>query len=144
MVLIDRFSDNQIDLHLVEKFSVGVCDMPYSREMRLNKIVGFHYSAIGQSHLPSVVDIVLGSLRFAVNRHTRGLDHHETSARALLGLLSPLFYRRFDGKVEEISLIFSPKEIRLADYRRRYQALKDYLTASGIEADQEITEYRMY
>jgi len=144
LVLIDRFNDKEVDEQLVEKFSVGVCNMPYSDEIRLNNIVGFHYSAIGQSHLPSVVDIVLGALRFAVIRHTRGLDLNEKTARTLLGLLSPLFYRTFNGKVDEISLIFSPKEIRHAYYRRRYQELKDYLTASRIEADQVITECRMY
>jgi hypothetical protein len=146
LVLIDRFTDegNQIDAHLTEKFSVGVRGMPYSREMRLNRIVGLHYSAIGQSHFPSLIDIILGSLRFAVNRHTRGIEQHENTARALLGLLAPMFDRREDGRVSELSLLFSPKVIKLEQFRARYQGLKDYLAASGIEAEQIITEYRQY
>ncbi len=147
LVLIDRFNDqgNQIDAHLSEKFSIGVRDMPYSREIRLNRIVGLHYSAIGQSHFPSLIDIILGSVRFAVNRHTRGLDQHEGSARQLLALLAPMFWRFHESpKVSELSLLFSPKVIRLDRYRAIYQGLKDYLTSSGIEAEQRITEYRTY
>ena len=47
LVLIDRFSDRQIDGHLVEKFSVCLTGMPYEGDMRLKNIVGLHYSAIG-------------------------------------------------------------------------------------------------
>ncbi len=71
MVLIDRFNDegNAIDAHLRDKFTIGITGLPYSAETRLANIIGFHYSAIGQSHLPSLVDVLLGSFRFAVNAH---------------------------------------------------------------------------
>ncbi len=145
-VLIDQFTDegNQIEAHLREKFSVGVRGMPYSMIMHLDRILGFHYSAIGQSHFPSLIDIILGSFRFAVNRHTRCMDEREATAQRLLRLLSPLFIRQADGKVSELSLLFSPKQIKVERYRDTYQALKDYLTASGIESEQTITEFRMY
>ena len=118
--------------------------MPYSMIMHLDRILGFHYSAIGQSHFPSLIDIILGSFRFAVNRHTRCMDEREATAQRLLRLLSPLFIRQADGKVSELSLLFSPKQIKVERYRDTYQALKDYLTASGIESEQTITEFRMY
>jgi hypothetical protein len=42
LVLIDRFSDAQIDSHLREKFSIGLTGMPYSDTLKLKNIVGFH------------------------------------------------------------------------------------------------------
>ncbi len=56
VVLIDRFSDNQIDQLLVEKFSTGVTGLPFSKELRLANVLGFHYSAVGQSHFSSLID----------------------------------------------------------------------------------------
>lgn len=67
LVLLDRFKDKKIDAHLREKFSVGVVGLPYHKSYRLENIVGLHYAAVGQSHFCSVVDIILCSLRFAVN-----------------------------------------------------------------------------
>jgi hypothetical protein len=87
LVLIDRFNDagNAVDAHLRDKFTIGLTGMPYSAEMRLSNIVGFHYSAIGQSHFPSIVDVALGSLRFAINAHTRAQAAHLATANTLLG-----------------------------------------------------------
>jgi hypothetical protein len=147
LVLIDRFNDegNQIDPHLREKFSTGLTGMPYSTEMRLANIVGFHYSAIGQSNFPSVLDIILGSLRFAINAHTRGTDQHQTTARLLLGLLAPLFWsERQDNQISELSLMFSPKVVRIDRYRSKYSTLKDFLSENGIKAAQSITGDREY
>jgi hypothetical protein len=145
LVLIDRFDDRQIDAHLREKFSVGLKGMPYSKEMRLERIVGYHYSAIGQSHFASVVDIVLGTLRYAINAHTRGDRGKLESAAQLLRLLSPLFLReRDDGKISELSLMFSPKIIRSDKFRATYEALKAFLGVNGIDAEQEITNERTY
>ena len=145
LVLIDRFDDSQIDTHLREKFSVGLKGMPYSEEMRLERIVGYHYSAIGQSHFASVVDIVLGSFRYAINAHTRKDQGKLESAGQLLRLLSPLFFReRDDGRISELSLMFSPKVIRSDKFRASYESLKGFLTANGIEAEQLITNERQY
>ena len=147
LVLIDRFNDkgNKIEAHLIEKFSVGLTGLPYSSKMRLKSIIGFHYSAIGQSHMPSIVDVVLGSLRFALNTHTRKTDQHLASARTMLGLISPLFWRPDPNRpVPEVGLMFSPKVIRSGPYRARYQALKDYLADAGVQTVQEITDQRPY
>ncbi len=146
LVLIDRFNDqgNQIEAHLTEKFSVGVRGMPYAHEIRLTKIVGFHYSSVGQSHLPSIVDIVLGSLRFAINAHTRNVEKQLQTARKLLGLLEPLFWRDNGAAISELSFLFSPKVIKAPSYREQYQALKDFLGESGIETAQPITAERQY
>ena len=81
LVLIDRFNDSQIDAHLREKFSIGVTGLPYSPRRRLDKIIGFHYSAIGQSHYSSVIDIVLGSMRYAVNAFPRNDEDRMSSGK---------------------------------------------------------------
>lgn len=147
LVLIDRFNDagNQIEAHLAEKFSVGLVSMPYAAEIPMRRIVGYHYSAIGQSHFPSLVDVVVGSFRFAINAHTRNLDPLQDSATAILQSLAPLFIRdERTGMVSELGLLFSPKVIRAAGFRARYQALKDFLENAGIQTEQPITAERMY
>lgn len=147
MVLIDRFNDegNVIDGHLREKFTVGLTGMPYAAEMRLPNIVGFHYSTIGQSHFPSLVDVALGSLRFAMNAHTRQQAQHNATARALLNILSPMFWRDRDGQpVPELGFLFSPKAVAVARYREQYQSLKNFLAEGNITTAQQITEQRMY
>lgn len=147
LVLIDRFNDqgNLIEAHLRDKFSIGITGMPYAGEIRLENIVGFHYSAIGQSHFPSLVDIVLGSLRFAINAHTRGIEAQLGTARQLLNLLSPLFWREVeDQPVPEIGFQFSPKIIRSPRYKARYEELKAFLEDGGVATAQPITDQRRY
>lgn len=145
LVLIDRFDDSRIDAHLREKFSVGLKGMPYSQTMRMGRIVGFHYSAIGQAHMTSAVDIVLGSFRYAINVFTRNDAEKLASARRLLQLLAPLFFREgADGRVSEISLFFSPKVIRSDRHRGSYERLKAFLAENGIDTAQPITNQRLY
>ncbi len=147
LVLIDRFNDqgNQIDAHLVEKFSVGVTGLPYSKKKRLQNILGFHYSAIGQSHFPSLTDVVIGSLRFAINAHTRGKDEHLGTASKLLKMIAPLFITdRAGGPVSEIGFTFSPKVVKAEAYRKRYESLKEFLAANGVETVQAIAAERWY
>lgn len=138
MVLIDRFTDAQLDEQLRDRFAVGLRDMPFSKTMRLKNIVGFHYAAIGQAHFGSLIDIVLGSFRFSINAFTKNDAGRRPSADAILKLLSPLFVRDADGRVAEISLHFSPLVVRADPLRTQYDALRTYLGDCGIEAVQSI------
>ena len=147
LCLIDRFSDKQIDSHLREKFSIGLKGLPYSEKMRLENIIGFHYSAIGQSHFSSVIDIILGSFRYAINTYcSRKQDKQRLKAAGiLLELIEPLFYRNDSEKnISELSLNYSPKVIKIESYRTQYQELKNFLKECGIHSSQEITDIRMY
>ncbi|MES1939206.1 hypothetical protein T5B8_03115 [Salinisphaera sp. T5B8] len=145
LVLVDRFDDKQIDAHLREKFSIGITGLPYTKRMRLSRVIGFHYSAIGQSHFGSVIDIVLGSFRFAVNAFTRADEDRISSARTLLRMLAPLFYsERSDGYISELSLFFSPKVIKSNKFRNQYEELKAFFESNGIFPEQQITNMRMY
>jgi len=144
LVLIDRFNDegNMIDAHLSEKFMTGV-RLPYTPEMRLSNIVGFHYSSIGQGHAPSLIDVLLGSFRFALNAHSRNTEEHLATSGQILELMQPLFV--FDNEVvSELSFIFSPKVIKADAYRGKYQALKNFLEDNGLPTAQEITGQRTY
>lgn len=143
LVLIDRFNDKKLDDQLKEKAAIGLTGpIAYSGEKKLKYIIGYHLSSIGQSHFCSLVDVVIGSLRFAINAFTQGKEEHMDSAGAILNQLSPLFFR--EGKppgntkaaVDLISFWFSPAKVSVAKYREKYLALRDFLQAQGIEIEQ--------
>lgn len=139
LVLIDRFSDKQIDGHLIEKFSVGVTGLPHTSQLRLSNIVGFHYSAIGQSHFSSLIDILVGSLRFAINAHTRDQKQNLATASKILEGIQPLFFREKEtSPISELSFFFSPKTIKVDSYRTKYENLKAFLNDGGINTAQNI------
>jgi hypothetical protein len=144
LILIDRFTDKQIDEHLREKFSVGLTGMPYSDQIRLAKIVGLHYSAIGQSHFPSLIDILMGSLRFAIDAFSSQKDQPLKTASSILKEIAPLFDRTSKGLVSELSIHFTPQVVKVKSYRERYNALREFFKACGVEPQQEVAEYRMY
>ncbi|GAB2180626.1 hypothetical protein DLREEDagrD3_08490 [Denitratisoma sp. agr-D3] len=140
LVLIDRFDDKAIDAHLAEKFSVGITGLPYTKEMRLSNIVGFHYSAIGQSNFASVVDILLGSIRFSMNGFTRNDPKARDTAKKVIPLLSPMLFRE-EGRttVSELGIFFSPKVIKSDKFRAIYQGMKDFFAECGVVVEQTIT-----
>jgi hypothetical protein len=140
LVLIDRFTDKQIDAHLAEKFSVGVMGLPHTPQLRLSNVIGFHYAAVGQSHFSSLIDVILGSLRFAINAFTRGERANLETAKRILAGLAPLFYRNNGDHtpVSELSFFFSPKTIKVEAYREKYVALKKFLADNGIDTAQTI------
>lgn len=144
LVLIDRFEDQKIDSHLREKFSIGLRGMPYCDSMRLDRIVGLHYSAIGQSNFPSIIDILIGSLRLCINEHTAKPGDVSERQKAILGQISPLFPRATSALIPETHLFFSPKTVRVEKYRDLYISLVEFLAAEGIHPDQMITAERTY
>jgi hypothetical protein len=138
LVLIDRVPDNKADDLLREKFAVGVRDLPHSPEMRLKNILGFHYSTIGQSHFTSLADILIGSLRFVINAHTR--NENQESAMRLLQLLSPLLFRdQGRPRVSELGFAFRPKNILVRQYWDKYQGLQNFLRQGSVDTEQTIT-----
>jgi hypothetical protein len=139
LVLVDRFTDSQIDAHLREKFSIGLRGLPYTDPMPMDKIIGYHYSAIGQSHFSSIVDIILGSFRYAINVHSRNQKEHSNTAQHLLSILKPIIpVNTSTGMIEERYLFFSPKYIRSDNYRNQYRLLKSFLKDNKIQAAQVI------
>jgi hypothetical protein len=145
VVLIDRFSDKQIDTLVRERTAVGVIDMPYSKSLELKRILGIHYSAIGQSHFCSLIDILLGMYRYAIDAALNGGEKGQEVAKSIIKRMQPLFFcEREDGKISEFSINFSPKIIKGSKYRVRYQELKNFFIECGVVPHQEITEHRQY
>lgn len=141
IVLIDRFNDanNEIEAHLKDKMAVGV-QLPHRpAPTRLSNIVGFHYSAVGQSHFTTLIDIIVSSLRYAINIHTRA-DENRRGALNILKALSPLFYRyEGDDRVPDMGFCFSPMNVRSARYYGLYLDLQGFLQEGGVESRQMIT-----
>jgi hypothetical protein len=134
LVLIDTFQDNSVLGFLRQKFSVGLKGLPYSRNYRLDRVLGLHLASIGSSHFCSIVDVALGSLRYSIN--SRNDPHHQNVCQTLLTQLSPLLLRTPGGKAEELSVFFSPKTIRAPSYLKEYQNLHAYLVANGWDCQQ--------
>jgi hypothetical protein len=138
LILIDTFNDGQRDAILREKFSIGVKGLPHSPTLRLDRILGLHVASIGTSNFCSAIDIVLGSLRFAINSRTDANNY--STAMTLLKQIEPLCLRTNSGQVDKLSLFFSPKTIEIPPFRKTYLALQKMLTKAGMESEQEITD----
>jgi hypothetical protein len=134
LVLIDTFPSNSLFAILKQKFLIGLKGLPYSESYRLDRLLGLHVASIGSSHFCSVVDVVLGSLRYAIN--CRSDPQRQNVCATLLAQLAPLAVRSAAGKVEELSVFFSPKIIRAPSYLKEYLALHAYLAANGLDCQQ--------
>ncbi len=140
VVLIDRFNDegNKIEGHLKEKMSTGV-NFPYKADpVRLSNIIGFHYAAVGQSHFTSMIDILLGSFRFAMNAHCRAEEKLHDSARNILGILSPLFFSRYQESICDMGIHFSPMKVKVGRYREKYISLQEFFIGAGVNSGQDL------
>lgn len=145
IVLIDRFKDTEMDRHMLDLFSIGNKNLPYSKESRHERILGIHFSFIGQSHFCSLVDVILGSFRLLVDLSEKKAKAKPETAIKLAKLLSPLFVTcGSKGPIAEISITFNPKVIKHGGYLSRYNTLKDYLKSIGLNTAQPITSERQY
>lgn len=135
LVLIDTFQEKKLTGILREKFAVGLRGLPYTNPYRLQRVLGFHLATIGSSNFSSVIDIVLGSLRYAVN--SLGDPSREVVSKQLVAQLSPLCITDPSGKVSELSIFYNPKTIRVTKYLDKYKALHDFLSSTGLEPAQE-------
>jgi len=135
LVFIDTFTNREGEPSLreicEEKFMEGILYEDGSHN-RLERIVGFHPSYINGSHFSSIIDIIIGSLRYAIN-------HRETSTSPLLlnQLRDMFIYKTIEDTdvVCEESLFFSPRHPGHR-YRAEYIELKRYLSDNGILTEQ--------
>lgn len=143
LILIDRFNDkgNKIEGHLTEKFAVGLKGLPHSEKFPLDRVVGLHYTAIGQSHLPSLIDIILGSYRFALNCHCRDKPEHFETSKAILDLLAPLFpMDKEETCIPRMGISFSPLDVRVPKFRQKYSDAIAFLRSNGIKVYQDYAQ----
>jgi hypothetical protein len=139
MILVDRFNDkgNKIDAHLTRKFSVGLEGLPHSSNFPLDHIVGLHYTAIGQSHMTCLIDIILGSYRTAINIYTRKRSQKYALANEILTVLSPLFLRGTENCIPRVAISFSPLQVNVSKYRKSYNELISEMNKCGYELAQQ-------
>jgi len=135
VVLVDTFNDVQLNNVLREKFSMGIGgSLPFSRTLPLDRILGYHQATIGTSHFTSVIDVVLGSLRYAVNSR----KENRPVCKTLIGQLAPLcIYESFNNRVSSLSINFSPKNVRAPKYLAVYKELCAFFSENGIEPNEE-------
>jgi hypothetical protein len=135
VMILDRFDDKQVDTLTRQNVSVGLSGpLPYSRVLSLKKVLGIHYATIGQSHFCSLVDIVAGSFRLAVNEFDKE-DGRHGMAKEVLQVLSPLFDRHPQtNEIFGYSLSVLPKhEIRKPALRKRVRDLLSFLEEAGLK-----------
>lgn len=139
IIFVDRFNDrgNQIDAHLRRKFSVGLeGDSLLTNPYPLPRVVGLHYTTIGQSHMTSLIDIVLGTYRTALNIVSRQQSDSEHIAKEILEFISPLFRRASDDCITRIAISFSPKTVWADRYRRKYVDTISFMNSCGYNLTQ--------
>jgi hypothetical protein len=133
LVLVDTFTDPALNNVLREKFSIGITGhLPFSEKLALDRILGYHQATIGTSHFTSVVDVVIGAVRYAVNARTK----NPGICKNLIGQLAPLCIPYGSGKenkASDLSINFSPKEIRVKKYLDEYMELCRFLRENGID-----------
>ena len=142
IVLVDTFPEAYLTEHLREKFSIGVTGLPFSSTYRLDRILGFHIASVGTSHYSSLIDIVIGGVRYAINSLPD--PHKRHVAETLMKQVSPLLIRERSGKVSEISIFYSPKQIRSLDYLMEYRKVDEFFASSGINTERKPTDERQY
>lgn len=138
MILVDRFNDkgNKIDAHLANKFSNGLEGLPFSPRLRLERVVGLHYCAVGQSHMTYLIDIILGTYRTAFNIYARNQTASFPLAEEILKFLDPLFVKGSDGCTPRISISFSPLDVRVPKFRQKYVDMINNFNAAGYNLTQ--------
>jgi hypothetical protein len=122
---------------LREKFSIGLTgNRPFSKTLPLDRILGYHLATIGTSHFTSVIDVILGSLRYAVNmrKENRPVAKVLINQLAALCILESCFVRLTEDpktpgpfvkvqKASDLSINFSPKTIKVGKYLDQYKEL---------------------
>lgn len=124
MCIVDRLPFNGSFRYLKEKFQIGLT-FPYGRHKKLEQIHLFAFSCVGASHACSAIDIVLGAFRYCVNERER----QQVARNLLQKIVSMMWHKRENNrvKIREYGLLFRPKEVRVAEYKREYDELTHHL-----------------
>ncbi|MGC4111769.1 MAG: hypothetical protein QM747_15395 [Nocardioides sp.] len=135
-VCIDRLDPKQAYSYMRETFAHGVA-FPNGSRVKLGRVIHYSMSSDGASHLSSLTDIALGSVRYAVNFATG--QGNETVARKVLQPVAAAMWHQVapDGthKVGGYGFLQYPKTINAPSYRARYDALVKSLGDLGSTPD---------
>lgn len=126
IVAMDRLPEGVQFNYLAEKFSNGLA-LPGGEAQKLNRILMFSSTCINASHASSVMDIVLGTWRYCINKPA-----NEEAAKEMMQQLAKLVWHVPMGEqliALEKGLLFRPKTVGVPAFRAEYQALLDQINA---------------
>jgi hypothetical protein len=125
MCLVDRFSNDLATLEKIHKH--GVNPQFYGGRLKhpLQKVWCYGTVSIDTTHLTSMVDIVLGAFRYCVNEIDR-----RTVTPKLYKKVRPLMVSEPGNPsvVEEWGLFLRPKSVKVLEYKRDYDNLRERLS----------------
>lgn len=126
IVAMDRLPDGVEFDYLANKFSRGL-KLQDGEVVDLDRIALFSSTCLNASHLSSAMDIVLGSWRYCINNPI-----NTKAAETMMANLTKLVWCERDGDdlyAFEKGLIFRPKEIKLPEYKAKYDALLNHINS---------------
>lgn len=122
--IADRLPFKASFQYLQKKFQVGLT-FPWERNRKLERIHLFGFSCIGASHACSAIDIILGAFRYCVNRR----EGAQAARNMLPNIVNMMWHKRENNRVEikEYGLLYRPKNIRVNEYKEKYNELTQHL-----------------
>lgn len=132
-VCIDRLDPGQAYAYMKDKFANGVTFAPSGAKVKLRRVIHYSMSSDGASHLSSLTDIALGSVRYAVNFAT-GQGKEEVARNVLQPVAEAMWHKvkpNGEHQVGGYGFIQYPQNIRVHGYRERYESLAKRLGELG-------------
>jgi len=120
VVVLDRLPGASEYTLLTDRFTKGLT-FPDGSQVTLDRIKLFASSCSNASHASSAMDIVLGSFRYCINQ-----PKNVPAAKTMMTNISKLIWCEREGEKLypfERGLIFRPKEIKVAGYKKEYDDL---------------------
>ena len=136
-VCIDRLDPKFGYKYMAGMFAEGI--EVDGRHVKLDRIVHYSMSCDGASHMSSLTDIALGSMRYAVNFAT-GKGKENVARDLMVPLARSMWHKEEPGaEVRQVGgygfLKYPRGEIRVAAYRERYDELLATLSELGSTGD---------
>lgn len=135
-VCIDRLDPKVAYAHMKDKFANGVT-FQNGTKIKLRRIIHYSMSSDGASHLSSLTDIALGSLRYAVN-FSGGQGKEDVARKVLQPVAAAMWHKvAADGthNVGGYGFLQYPKTVMIPAYHERYDNLVKSLSELGSTAD---------
>lgn len=143
-VCIDRLDPKWGYKYMQTMFADGIA--VDGRQIKMERIVHYSMSCDGASHMSSLTDIALGSMRYAVN-FVGGKGREGVARDLMVPLARAMWHKKVkvNGKDEHQVggygfLKYPRTEIRVAHYRQKYDDLLETLTGLSSTTDDEEPE----
>lgn len=137
-VCIDRLDPAVGYSYMTDTFANGLTFQASGYHDDLARIVHYSMSCDGASHMSSVADIALGSMRYATN-FAGGKGKEEVARKLMLPLARAMWQKTNpDGSIRigGYGFLQYPKNIQVAAYQAKYDELVEVLTRLASEEDE--------